>query len=96
MGLDDANDRPDDLQACVAHMWVESFEAVTPADQKLPDGTQMVGFGTVNECQLCGAIDYEPSNFDQFADTGGLDPRVYPKAMIERARTRVQQRRSAL
>lgn len=81
MGSDDANEG-DAPGECVEHMWrIADFNTVQRA------GIESVGFGITNKCALCGAIWHEPSNFDKFPDTNGLDPKLYP-AEVRRLRER--------
>ena len=46
------------------------------------------GFGTSRECEDCGKTWYQPSNYEKFADTNGLDPDLYPREVAELRRLR--------
>ena len=46
------------------------------------------GLGVTLECRWCGAPGYEPSNFDRFPDTFGLDPALYPDEVARLRRRR--------
>lgn len=82
MGQDDENvGGPGE---CPGHEW--QLTDLHSADH--PSGG--VGLGLVEKCRWCGATRYEPSNFDRFPDTNGLDPDLYPAevARLRRRRSR--------
>lgn len=76
MGQDDENvGGPGE---CPGHDWVpESSESVSGGR----------GMSITHACRWCGAIRYEPSNYEKFPDTHGLDPRLYPEE-VRRLRER--------
>lgn len=41
-----------------------------------PEGVSIPGMAITNRCALCDAIFYEPSNYDKWPDTKGIDPRL--------------------
>lgn len=68
---------------CPGHEW--DFAVLdTAGDTK----SGHAGLGLSFACRWCGATRYEPSNFEKFPDTQGLDPKLYPAAVARLRRRR--------
>lgn len=68
---------------CPGHEWdladLHATNATTSAG---------IGFGLSYECRWCGATRYEPSNYEKFPDTQGLNPKLYPREVAALRRFR--------